>query len=164
MIAIRGLQALAAREPKVAFEYLQDALEQAQPEGYIRTFVDLGKGPEPILQTAVQRKVLPGYPERILAAMQSGAPKMILGIFSMLEVLSERESEVLRSIAAGRSNREIARALAISLGTVKTYVNNICAKLGVRNRTEATARAINPLFTPKSIHRPMILLLQFSTL
>jgi DNA-binding NarL/FixJ family response regulator len=51
--------------------------------------------------------------------------------------LTPRESEVLRLIAAGRSNREIARALFVSEATVKTHVNRIFAKTGSRDRTQA---------------------------
>jgi DNA-binding NarL/FixJ family response regulator len=51
--------------------------------------------------------------------------------------LTPRESEVLRLIAAGRSNREIARALFVSEATVKTHVNRIFAKTGSRDRAQA---------------------------
>ena len=61
---------------------------------------------------------------------------------ALVEQLSNREIEVLRLMAAGMSNREIAGKLFISTGTAKTHVHNVCGKLGARNRTEATARAI----------------------
>lgn len=54
----------------------------------------------------------------------------------------QREVEVLRLLAAGKSNREIADALCISLNTVATHVRNILAKIGVANRTEAAAYAL----------------------
>jgi two-component system NarL family response regulator len=56
--------------------------------------------------------------------------------------LSPREVEVLRLIAAGKSNKEIAGALFVSEGTVKTHVLNIHHKLGVDDRTEAVVLAI----------------------
>jgi LuxR family maltose regulon positive regulatory protein len=59
----------------------------------------------------------------------------------LIEPLTEREQEVLALIAAGRSNQEIANELFISLGTVKAHTNHVFAKLGVRGRTEAVARA-----------------------
>ena len=59
----------------------------------------------------------------------------------LVEPLSERELEVLTLLASGRSNREVARDLFVSVGTVKTHTNNIYRKLGVRNRAEALARA-----------------------
>jgi DNA-binding CsgD family transcriptional regulator len=59
----------------------------------------------------------------------------------LLESLSERELEVLTLLASGRPNREVARDLFVSVGTVKTHTNNIYRKLGVRNRAEALTRA-----------------------
>jgi ATP/maltotriose-dependent transcriptional regulator MalT len=59
----------------------------------------------------------------------------------LAEPLSERELEVLTLLASGRANREVARDLFVSVGTVKTHTNNIYRKLGVRNRAGALARA-----------------------
>jgi DNA-binding NarL/FixJ family response regulator len=55
--------------------------------------------------------------------------------------LSERELEVLSLVAAGRSNKEIARQLDLSPNTVKTHIANLFEKLGVQRRTEAILRA-----------------------
>jgi DNA-binding NarL/FixJ family response regulator len=55
--------------------------------------------------------------------------------------LSEREREVLRQLADGRSNREIAAKLFLAEGTVKNHVTNVLAKLGARDRTQAALRA-----------------------
>jgi LuxR family maltose regulon positive regulatory protein len=60
---------------------------------------------------------------------------------ALIEPLSERETEVLQLIAAGYSNREIARELVIALGTVKKHINNIFGKLDAHSRTQAVARA-----------------------
>ena len=59
----------------------------------------------------------------------------------LAEPLSERELEVLTLLASGRPNREVARDLFVSVGTVKTHTNNIYRKLEVRSRAEALARA-----------------------
>ena len=59
----------------------------------------------------------------------------------LLEPLSERELEVLRLMAAGQSNSEIARTLFVSLGTVKTHLRHIYGKLDAHTRTQAVARA-----------------------
>ena len=58
------------------------------------------------------------------------------------EALTERETEVLRLLARGKANKEIARALSIGEQTVKTHVGNILAKLGVRSRTQAALYAV----------------------
>ena len=59
----------------------------------------------------------------------------------LIEPLSEREMEVFRLLASGRTNREIASDLFVTVGTIKAHTSNIYAKLQVRNRTEALARA-----------------------
>ena len=58
-----------------------------------------------------------------------------------MEPLSDRELEVLRLVAAGLSNQEIAKKLVIALSTVKTHINSIYGKLSAQNRTQAVARA-----------------------
>jgi LuxR family maltose regulon positive regulatory protein len=59
----------------------------------------------------------------------------------LIEPLTDRELAVLRQVAAGSSNQEIAERLVISVGTVKAHIYHITAKLGARSRTEAVARA-----------------------
>ena len=59
----------------------------------------------------------------------------------LIEPLSDRELEVLRLLAAGRSNQQIARDLFVALDTVKKHVTHVLGKLGAANRTEAAARA-----------------------
>ncbi len=63
------------------------------------------------------------------------------GAQPLVEPLTPRELQVLGLVAAGQSNREIARELVIALGTVKTHVHNICGKLNAPNRVKAAARA-----------------------
>ncbi|HEX6288355.1 MAG TPA: response regulator transcription factor [Herpetosiphonaceae bacterium] len=58
------------------------------------------------------------------------------------EVLTERETEVLRLMAVGQANKEIARTLHIGEKTVKTHVSNILGKLGVQSRTQAALYAV----------------------
>jgi len=69
------------------------------------------------------------------------APRRAPGADALIEPLSEREIEVLRLIAAGRSNAEIGEQRYIAVGTVKRHINNIYGKLGVESRTQAIARA-----------------------
>jgi DNA-binding NarL/FixJ family response regulator len=60
---------------------------------------------------------------------------------ALVEPLSDRELEILRLIADGASNREIAGTLFLAEGTVKNHVTNILGKLGVRDRTQAAIKA-----------------------
>jgi LuxR family maltose regulon positive regulatory protein len=142
MIATRALQSLSATEIKTAVDFLEDGLQSAHPEGFIRTFVDLGKPLKPLLEEIIRRKVMTDYAEKILLALNDKTAKTRFGQSFLIEPLSQRELDVLRLMAAGLTNREIAKKLVISTGTAKTHVHNICGKLEVRNRTEAAARAL----------------------
>jgi len=140
-IEIRILQALAASDDEQALVYLAEALTMAQSEGYVRIFVDQGKALVPMLRRAAHRGIAPGYVARLLSAMadSSGASSSLAQ--PLIEPLSERETEVLQLLAAGKSNQAIAAELVLSVGTVKAHNSNIYGKLGVRSRTQAVARA-----------------------
>ncbi|WP_298406217.1 response regulator transcription factor [uncultured Chloroflexus sp.] len=88
---------------------------------------------EALIQPSITRKVLAEFTR--LAGR--GAPAML----PLAEPLTEREMDVLRGIATGQSNREIADQLCISEGTVKNHVSSLLAKLAVRDRTQAIIRA-----------------------
>jgi DNA-binding NarL/FixJ family response regulator len=65
--------------------------------------------------------------------------------FSSLEQpdpLTDRETEILRLMAGGYSNKEIANSLDVAEGTVKNHVSNILSKMGVRDRTRAVLKAL----------------------
>lgn len=82
------------------------------------------------LQPSIASKVLAEFNRRSVPCVRPAAPRL-------LEPLSSREEEVLRSLSRGRSNKEIAAELALAEGTVKNYVSNILGKLGVLDRTQA---------------------------
>ncbi len=138
LITIRVLQSLAAETHNARLEFLTDALKRAQPEGYIRVFADVGIALLPLLQDAAVQGTTPEYVGKIMAAIKR---KPSASTQSLVEPLSEREIEVLRLMAAGLSNRAIAKKLVISLGTAKTHIHNIFGKLDARNRTQAVDRA-----------------------
>lgn len=88
---------------------------------------------ESFLQPSVTTRVLAEFTR---LSEQPGASTTVL-----IEPLSEREREILRLIAKGSSNREIADELFITEGTVKNHVTNILGKLDVRDRTQAALKA-----------------------
>ncbi len=151
VVETRAMQALAASTPAEALAFLADALELAQPEGYIRTFIDKGEPMAELLNQAASQGITVNYVSRLLSAFKvEKETKAKTGISysspdtaiqTLTEPLSERELEVLRLLVAGLSNREISKRLIVSIGTVKTHVHNILNKMNVSNRTQATTRA-----------------------
>ncbi|MFC1975770.1 LuxR C-terminal-related transcriptional regulator [Chloroflexota bacterium] len=144
------LQALtfqAGGDTDQAMTTLEKALTLAEPEGFIRIFVDEGPSMARLLYEAVKRGILPDYTSRLLAAFPIVEPEQAdrsntqIPTSELVEPLSERELEVLQLIAKGLSNQEIATKLFLSLHTVKTHTRNIYSKLNAHNRTEAVARA-----------------------
>jgi LuxR family transcriptional regulator, maltose regulon positive regulatory protein len=124
-----------------AMNYLEHSLRVAEPEGYLRLFVDLGLAMGRLLQEARKRGVSVDYVTKILEAFGSGLPSSSERFPALPEPLTPREQEILDLLAAGLTNREIAGKLVISPETVKKHVASISSKLGARNRTEAVARA-----------------------
>ncbi len=94
-----------------------------------------------LLRYSLRKSRHPDYIETLLAAYEPTAEGYAATSESDYEALSEREIEVLRLIADGASNREIAEQLYISVGTVKKHLNNIFLKLDAHSRTQATAIA-----------------------
>jgi LuxR family maltose regulon positive regulatory protein len=142
VIKILALQVLAYKargDETRAVATLARSLELAEPEGYIRTFLDEGVEIAGLLRRAVAKGISPGYASRLLEALGSPAERPPTG--SLSEPLSERELEVLRLIASGRSNAEISRTLFVALSTAKKHINNIYRKLGTNSRTSAVFRA-----------------------
>jgi LuxR family maltose regulon positive regulatory protein len=141
LIAVRVLRSLAERTADASLDHLAAALTSARPQGYVRTFVEVGEALVPLLHEAARRGIETEYVGQILAAIGDKAQAGAASASSLVEPLSAREVEVLRLVTAGLSNREIAAKLFITAGTVKRHVHNLCGKLGARNRTEAATRA-----------------------
>jgi LuxR family maltose regulon positive regulatory protein len=128
---------------------LERALVLAEPEGYVRVFVDEGLPMARLLAEGAARGIVPHHTARLLAAFEAEEqknadephPPTAPRAQSLIEPLSDRELEVLRFIAQGLSNREISERLFLALITVKGHNRNIFRKLQVRRRTEAVARA-----------------------
>jgi LuxR family maltose regulon positive regulatory protein len=138
LIKTHVLQALtryaSKNEPK-ALGTLKKALKYAAPEGYVRSFLD--EGPELRDLLVKVRATAPEFVDRLLEAY--GHPQAQPQ--PLLDPLSPRELEVLRLVAAGLSNREVADHLFIASSTVRKHLENIYSKLQVHRRTKAVARA-----------------------
>jgi LuxR family maltose regulon positive regulatory protein len=126
-----------------ALEMLSQALQLAKPEGFVRTFVDLGAPMARLLYEAAAQDIEKGYAGSLLAAFPATELQPAVQVFNQdwIEPLTERELEVMRLVAAGASNPQIASELFISVHTVKKHVSNIFAKLTASSRTQAVARA-----------------------
>lgn len=93
---------------------------------------------------AGQTLINPAITERLQQGLKSHHTE-----FSALEqpeAMTRRETEILRLMAGGYSNKEIARALDVAEGTIKNHVSNILSKMGVRDRTRAVLKAIEAGF------------------
>jgi LuxR family maltose regulon positive regulatory protein len=144
VIEILALQALtfeAQGDVDRALSALEQALCLAEPEGYIRTFVDEGPSMALLLQQSLSQGIVPSYASQLLLALRETTGLASPAAQPLVEPLSERELEVLRLVAAGLSNREIAEELYLSINTVKAHTKNIYSKLNVRGRMQAADRA-----------------------
>lgn len=143
VIEILVLQALthqARGDVEAASEPLERALVLAQPEGYVRMFVDEGPAMISLLKSAVQHEIVPKYASRLLAACV-GTENRTPAKQGLIDPLSQRELDVLRLLGSDLGGPEIARELFVSLNTVRTHTKSIYAKLGVNNRRAAVRRA-----------------------
>ena len=149
--------AWAQGEKSIALDALSETLSLAEPQGYVRIFVDQGEAMRVLLEQLqdgiegslqIENKPLQAYAQRLLSvfghassprsrALTSNQPSKNL---DLIEPLSEQELRVLRLLSAGLSNQEIATELVIGLGTVKWHVHNLYGKLGVNSRTQAIAK------------------------
>lgn len=94
-----------------------------------------------LIQPSITRKVLSEFARLAGATAPRPVQNVPTKATGLAEPLTEREIEVLRCIAEGLSNREIAERLVITEGTVKNHVSNLIAKLNIRDRTQALIKA-----------------------
>ena len=139
---------------QAALDSLRRALILAEPQGYVRLFVDEGRPMAELLRLAVSHRVSPDYAGKLLAAfpghVQDAIPidkERTAQAQLLAEPLSEREIEVLRLMAEGYKYQEIAARLVVSINTVRHHTRNVYGKLDANNRTQAIgkARALNLL-------------------
>jgi LuxR family maltose regulon positive regulatory protein len=131
-----------------ALDFLSQALTQAEPQGYIRLFIDEGQPMAELLLAAVSQNIAPDYVSKLLAGFPNDRHSPVhhdkdltVNRQSLVEPLSEREIEVLHLMAEGYKYQEIAERLVISINTVRHHNRNIFGKLNVNSRMEAIDRA-----------------------
>jgi LuxR family maltose regulon positive regulatory protein len=135
----------------LALASIERAMILAEPEGYLRIFVDEGPPMARLLREANARAIAPTYTQKLLAAVSlAGLEKTDPSktksdirhpTSDIVESLSDRELEVLHLVADGLTNKQIAERLYVTLNTVKAHTRNIYGKLDVHHRAEAVAKA-----------------------
>ena len=120
---------------------LERALTLAQPEGYIRVFVDEGAPMAELLRRAGTQGIEAQFVTKLLSEFDqiSADPNAVAQ--PLIDPLSNREIEVLYLLQDGLSNLEIANKLIITVGTVKAHTASIYRKLNVKSRMQAVVRA-----------------------
>jgi LuxR family maltose regulon positive regulatory protein len=135
----------ALGEKERAFAMLNKALILAEPEAFIRVFVDGGEPVRSLLCELEKRKISVPYTGKVLQSMDDQVDvRITVGVGStesMIEHLTEREMEVLCLLATHLSSTEIADELIIAASTVRSHIKNIYSKLRVHSRTEAVEKA-----------------------
>ncbi len=154
LLILRALCSECLGNAEEASELLEQALLMAEAENYIRIFVDEGEPMRLLLlnfkssfnlknkraSDSASPRVLT-YLGKLLAAFPRSASSAERMHSLLPEPVSERELEILRLIAEGRSNQEIAETLVIAVSTVKSHINNLYGKLGTSRRTKAISIA-----------------------
>ncbi|MCL4562129.1 MAG: LuxR C-terminal-related transcriptional regulator [Chloroflexi bacterium] len=150
ILALLALALQVCRDTQAAFSALSTALSLAEPEGYVRVFLDEGQPMRLLLAQWLAHTPsgpLRDYSAHLLAQFEvepqsaQAAPETASPAGDLVEPLSQRELEVLQLLALGRTNQEIAQQLIVAPGTVKAHTASIYRKLDAANRTEAVARA-----------------------
>jgi LuxR family maltose regulon positive regulatory protein len=146
VMVVQSIALYAHGEKEKAVELLGEVLARAEPEGFIRLFVDEGDAMAELLSAAAAEEVRPDYVGKLLVAFTGEMKDVRLtasvpGSSFLIEPLSQRELEILKLVAQGLSNREIGERIFLALDTVKGHNRKIFDKLQVQSRTEAVARA-----------------------
>lgn len=134
-----------------ATEHLQAAMDLAEPQGWLRTFVDLGIPMMDLLKCLIQYQPGQTYAQQVLKACEAArrknapsdpdAPARRFVEHPLKNILTRRETEILSLLAEGLSNKEIAARIYIAPVTVKKHLQNIFKKLDARNRLEALKKS-----------------------
>jgi ATP/maltotriose-dependent transcriptional regulator MalT len=147
ILAMQAVAEAAVGEREDALVFLRQALLSAQPQGFVRTFVDIGPALVDLLHDLRDGGIAPGYLDRLLSvfaatALPQNRPFVASSAHeSMVGAMTEREIEVLHLLEQRYSDKEIAKQLVISSFTVRTHTHNIYNKLAVNDRRAAVVAA-----------------------
>jgi LuxR family maltose regulon positive regulatory protein len=120
-----------------ALAVLDRAIMLAQPEGYVRVFLDEGEPLVKLLFSAKVHHVGGSYLSKLLSHASTDSSQDLPKTQLLIEPLTKRELELLKLIEQGCTNQDIADTLVISIPTVKRHISNIYSKLGAKSRTQA---------------------------
>jgi NarL family two-component system response regulator LiaR len=136
---VETIRRVTERAPAVKIIALTASIDEARMMGALRAGAAgyVRKDAEPEVLLAAVRAVARGK-----TYIDPAAARRVLQASTVHDDLTPRETEVLRHIALGRSNKEIADALSIGDETVKTHVGNVLSKLQVENRAQAVVQAL----------------------
>jgi ATP/maltotriose-dependent transcriptional regulator MalT len=139
LLVLEALVLQGKKDAERAMSVLEKALLLAQPQGFVRVFLDEGEPMAKLLYQAKSRRISSEYASELLSAL-GGVPSIQpLSVQLMIEPLTRRELEILKLIEAGCTNQDIAVQLVISIPTVKRHISNLYAKLGAKSRTQAVS-------------------------
>jgi LuxR family maltose regulon positive regulatory protein len=144
VIDVRVVQALAFQargDLSAALASLGSALTLAEPEGYVRIFLDQGPPMAALVRALSKTGPAGGHLRRLLAGFDATVGRALPVQRGLIDPLSARELDVLRLLGTELDGPDIARKLVISLNTVRTHTKSIYAKLAVNNRRAAVRRA-----------------------
>lgn len=145
VLVLRAMLLRYEHKTAEARRVLDESLRAAEPGGYVRTFLDTGEEMRALLAEYLREADSGSVAYAKLLLAQFLSPSKLAGLYSVekagLDALTARETDVLRLMAAGDSNRRIAEKLFLAEGTVKFHVHSILDKLQVHSRTQAIAAA-----------------------
>jgi LuxR family maltose regulon positive regulatory protein len=124
---------------RAALVPLERALTLAEPEAYVRVFLDESRSMAALLEAGMKRGIAPRYARELLALSGRGTNGRSIRQ-DLIEPLSDRELDVLRLLATDLGGPDIARQLVVSLSTIRSHTKAIYAKLGVNSRRAAVRR------------------------